>query len=49
MQSVTEQPLETMPGYHFTRIIAASLRLDDPVERRRVIESARILLQRGDR
>jgi hypothetical protein len=48
VQSLTEPLHETMPGYHFARIVAASLRLDDPRERREVIDSARVLLDRGD-
>jgi hypothetical protein len=38
-----------MPGYHYARIVAAAIMLPDPVERLRAIDSARILLDRGDR
>jgi hypothetical protein len=38
-----------MPGYHYARIVAAAITLPDPVERLQVIDSARILLNRGDR
>jgi len=46
---ITEPLHETMPGYHYARIVAASLRLDDPELRRQVMDSARMLLDRGDR
>jgi uncharacterized protein (DUF885 family) len=46
---LTEPLHESMPGYHFARIVAASLRLDEPRLRREVIDSARTLLNRGDR
>jgi len=46
--SLAEHPHEKMPGYHFARIVAASLQLDDPVQRLQVIDSARMLLERGD-
>jgi predicted RNA binding protein with dsRBD fold (UPF0201 family) len=49
MSSLTEHPHQNMPGYHFARIVAAALRLDDPVQRQQVIDSARMLLERGDR
>jgi len=48
MQSLTEPLHESMPGYHFARIVAASLRLDDPRLRLQVIDSARTLLHRAD-
>ena len=46
MSSLTEPSL---PGFHFARIVAAAILLPDPVERRKVIDSARALLDRGDR
>ena len=49
MQSLTAVYHETMPGFHFARIVAAAILLPDPVERRKVIDSARLLLDRGDR
>jgi hypothetical protein len=48
MRSLTEHAHQNMPGYHFARIVAAALRLDDPRLRREVIDSARTLLNRGD-
>jgi len=48
MQSLTAVHHETMPGFHFARIVAAAILLPDPVERRKVIDSARALLDRGD-
>jgi len=48
VRSLTEPLHETMPGYHYARIVAASLRLDDPKLRIQVIDSARFLLERGD-
>ena len=38
---------ENMPGYHYARIVAYSLTLP-PAERRKVHDSARLLLDRGD-
>jgi hypothetical protein len=49
MRSLTEHSHETMPGFHFARIVAASLTMPDPEKRAAVIASARILLERGDR
>jgi hypothetical protein len=46
VSSLTELSL---PGFHFARIVAAAILLPDPVERRKVIDSARALLDRGDR
>jgi hypothetical protein len=45
VSSLTELSL---PGFHFARIVAAAILLPDPVERRKVIDSARALLDRGD-
>jgi hypothetical protein len=49
MPSLTDYPHETMPGFHFARIVAAACDLDDAELRRRVIQSAHALLERGDR
>jgi hypothetical protein len=49
MQSLTEQSYESMPGYHFARIVASSLTVKDPAKRAAIIESARVLLERGDK
>jgi hypothetical protein len=49
MNSLTDSPHEKMPGYHFARIVSASLTMPDPEKRAAVIASARILLERGDR
>jgi hypothetical protein len=48
VRSLTEHPHDFMPGFHFARIVAAALRLDDPRERLQVIDSGRMLLDRGD-
>jgi hypothetical protein len=49
MHSVTEPTYEMPPGQHFARIVARATLIPDVRMRREVIESARILLQRGDR
>jgi hypothetical protein len=48
MLSLTEPSHETMPGFHFARIVAAACDLPDAELRRRVIASAHLLLERGD-
>jgi hypothetical protein len=49
MRSLTEHSHETMPGFHLARIVAAACELDDADLRRKVIQSAHALLDRGDR
>jgi hypothetical protein len=49
MASLTEPDDATPPGQHFARIVARATLITDVRMRREVIESARILLQRGDR
>jgi hypothetical protein len=49
MKSLTDYQHERMPGFHFARIVAAACELDDADLRRRVIQSAHTLLDRGDR
>ena len=48
MHSLTVIPHEQMPGYHFARIVVASLQIADVTVANQVVESARALLQRGD-
>jgi hypothetical protein len=49
MQSLTVVHHENMPGFHYARIMAGACSIEDEQLRRAVMDSARILLERGDR
>jgi hypothetical protein len=48
MRSLTAVEHEMPPGFHYARIVANAILIEDVRVRREVIDSARLLLTRGD-